>query len=231
MTYTQLHRNHDGGAKRKIFLVLLVLIVAAFAGWYFFIRESSPEIAEEEPEIPCHSDDDILCTFIQSWDAPTEYRFIIEETVEGVTATSTYEYDFGEPAKIHAKLADGQETISIGNTFYTKSGDEWLRQVYGSEQTEDSSGSASGDGPAREDLKPIEPDHYQSQGAEACGTLTCYKYQVFDPENPDVRQYVWFDDQEFKLRQLRFESGSIISEQTFEYVSVNITEPSPVRDS
>lgn len=232
MRQTQLHKAQSGGAKLKIFLFLIVLAAAGFAGWYFFIREpAKEETAAEEEKIPCRSDDETLCTFIQSWDSPEKYRFIVEETSAGVTTTSTYEYDFGEPAKIHATLGNGQETITIGDTLYTKSGDVWTRQVIGTNQTDNQSASADDEEDTADDLKPIEPDHYKQAGTEPCGDLTCYKYQVFDPENPDTTQFVWFDDQEFKLRQLRFETGGVISMQTFEYVSVDIKEPSPIQGS
>lgn len=225
--------RHDsrGGVKIKLFFVLILLLAGGFGGWYFFFREEKPkEAKKEENAIPCKSKDTTLCTYITSWHAPEEYRFTVKETRSGSTETSVFEYNFGEPAKIRAKLANGQETITIGNTLYTKSGSVWRKQTLGAKPAASQNDSAASDvQQVEEDITPIKPDHYKAIGEEPCGKLNCHQYQFFDPDNSGTKQFIWFDDTDFRLRRLRFETGGTISEQTFEYVSVDISEPSPVQ--
>jgi outer membrane lipoprotein-sorting protein len=68
-------------------------------------------------------------------------------------------------------------------------------------------------------------------GTEACGSLTCYKYQVTDSTTPSATQYVWFDNSSYKLRQWQYSDGSgNTTDMTVTYATVNITKPSPVED-
>ena len=36
-------------------------------------------------------------------------------------------------------------------------------------------------------------EKYISKGTEACGSLTCYKFQVIDPDKPEAEGFLWFD--------------------------------------
>ena len=66
---------------------------------------------------------------------------------------------------------------------------------------------------------------------EACGSLTCYKYQVTDATTPSATQYVWFDNSSYKLREWQYNDGSgNTTTMTVTYTAVNITKPSPVEN-
>jgi hypothetical protein len=70
---------------------------------------------------------------------------------------------------------------------------------------------------------------YKKIGKEACGNLTCFKYEVVDPSSPG-KQTLWFDDKDYQLRRMRIESEGTVSDQVFAYSSVSITAPSPTKD-
>jgi outer membrane lipoprotein-sorting protein len=69
---------------------------------------------------------------------------------------------------------------------------------------------------------------FKNLGTEACGSLTCYKYQVSDTAIPG-KQYVWFDTSSYKLRRWQYINGSDTTDMTLSYSTVTITAPSPVQ--
>lgn len=70
---------------------------------------------------------------------------------------------------------------------------------------------------------------YKSLGKSACGSLTCYEYQVTDAAMPDTTQDVWFDTSSYKLREWKAVSTtSGTTDMTVTYGNANITAPSPV---
>ena len=72
---------------------------------------------------------------------------------------------------------------------------------------------------------------YKNLGKEPCGSLTCFKYQIIDPDVIDSADYIYFDDREYLVRKTRNEDkdGQII-ESTYEYKQVTITAPSPIKE-
>lgn len=69
---------------------------------------------------------------------------------------------------------------------------------------------------------------YKALGTEACGSLTCYKYQVTDSATPNATQIALFDNTSYKLRQWQYTDGSSSTNMVITYGAVNITKPSPV---
>ncbi len=226
------HKNTHGAGKLVFFLVLLVIAGVGFAAWRLLREEKHPTTHPSQQStttIPCVSSDKTLCKFISGWEPSTSYRFIVRETTDGATTTSTYEYDLNGPDKIHTTV-DGDpsyEVITIGNTIYTKAGGVWWKEVVKQTSSNKSSSSSSHDN--TKDFAAVKPTQYSASGKEACGKLHCYKYKVNDPGNPDTEEFIWFDNQDYKLRKLSFENADTTSEQTYEYVKVHISEPSPVK--
>lgn len=70
---------------------------------------------------------------------------------------------------------------------------------------------------------------FKSLGTAACGSLTCYKYQVTSAADPGVTQDVWFDNSSYKLREWYYSPSSGNStDMTVTYGPVTITKPSDV---
>lgn len=216
-----------------ILLIVLLASIVGFAAWRS-TRPDAPTVQREEErtfEIPCDWKDNTLCEFITKWKASNEYRFISRSTTAGVTTTTTYEYDLNDPVKIYTKVdgPGGYEVISIGNTIYTKAGGTWWKETVNNQETTPSGSDSQAADEKSKDL-PDEPTNYTRVGKEACGDLQCYKYEIKDPYVPDVQQFVWFDDQEHRLRKLSFVTVDNVTEQIFEYTDIDIREPSESQD-
>lgn len=66
-------------------------------------------------------------------------------------------------------------------------------------------------------------------GEEACGNLTCLKYQM-DESTLGSSTIVWFDTKEHKTRKMETKVSDVTSTVEFSYEKVAITAPSPVKE-
>lgn len=69
---------------------------------------------------------------------------------------------------------------------------------------------------------------YTALGQEACGDLTCYKYQEVDPANPEATRTFWFDTKELLLRRETNSFGEFTSTNAYEY-GIRVDAPSPTK--
>lgn len=80
----------------------------------------------------------------------------------------------------------------------------------------------------------LENTTFQKIGTEACGNLTCLKYQVFDVDWTDSKKYVWFDTKDYLPRKTVnydfYSRGNLTTEAIITYDNIKITEPSPVKE-
>jgi outer membrane lipoprotein-sorting protein len=71
---------------------------------------------------------------------------------------------------------------------------------------------------------------YKNLGTEACGNLTCYKYQVTTATAAGAKQYVWFDTTSYQLRRWQYSDSSTgTTDMAISYQPVTISQPSPVQ--
>lgn len=68
-------------------------------------------------------------------------------------------------------------------------------------------------------------------GTAACGKLSCNEYKVVDSATPTTTEYVYFDTQDYLLRQWTSNDTStgVAVDLTFTYQPVTIAKPSPVQ--
>ncbi len=71
---------------------------------------------------------------------------------------------------------------------------------------------------------------YESQGEEACGSLTCYKYVESAPGNALAKRIFWFDKDKLLLRRDDLSFGGLITTQTYEYDNINVEKPTQVKN-
>lgn len=71
---------------------------------------------------------------------------------------------------------------------------------------------------------------YKSLGQEACGNLTCYKYEQSDSANPEGVRTFWFDVKDYLLRREESGYGEFSSSSLYEYEGITITEPTPTKN-
>lgn len=227
------YQDQKGSAHLIIIVVIVVVIIGAlgYAAWRAFGNgTTSVESAATKAAIDaCAKETDKnICRFYSSWKVDTKYRMTMTDPSGN---TSIFEIDGN---KTHMKTT-GQmayEVITIDKTTYTKAGDVWYSQTI-TDPSEDVTSSVKVDykDPGTSDTTETTADKttYKYISKEACGKLSCFKYEIVDPTQTDTKQYLWFDDTDYKMQKSRTEGPDGVSEQTFAYTGVSISVPSPVK--
>ncbi len=182
----------------------------------------------------CHFDDKNLCRFWTSWEASSDMTVRMTTTGKnGKTSNIVMELD--GTANSHMTMSEGgktaMESIQLDMTTYVK-GEDGVWTKFGS-------GTPGLDAEAPNKNEGIHFDlsdedtsktTFVAMGTEACGNLTCFKYQIIE-SGMSGTQYVWFDTKEFKLRKTQYEDAELgVTVAEYSYGDVNITAPSPVKE-
>lgn len=226
-------QNQRGAAHLVIIIIVVIVILAAlgFAALRAFNNNSNTvESAATKAALDeCAKENDKnICKFYASWKVDTKYRMT---STDPSGTTSIFEVDGN---KNHVKTTGQMEydVITIDKTTYTKAGSVWYKQTI-KDPSQDVSSTYKTDfkDPGTSSTQTTaDKTTYKDLGKEACGKLTCFKYEIVDPAQANVKQYIWFDDKDYQLQRSRTESPNGTSEQTFEYSNVSINVPSPVKE-
>lgn len=118
--------------------------------------------------------------------------------------------------------------ISIGDTTYVKdySDGKWWKQTVKPEKQEEENVQEPED--FKETFLEEDPIEYKNLGQEACGNLTCHKYeQTFG--DGGTRTF-WFDTKYYLLRREVSGFGEFSAEIIYTYDGIRISAPSPTKD-
>lgn len=221
-------------------IIIAVVVVLAAAGGYYFMSQKGG--APSIPGVPgltldpnCKYNDPNLCKFLNNWKNIKQFSVKSTTSVKsGPGSEVTFEIN-GED-KFHMMMSEGGKenwnVITIGDTTYTKdfSDNKWWKQK--SAKKEDLKNQFDfkfdeSDQPETEDKTT-----YKAMGEEPCGNMTCFKYQVINPDSQGETEYIWFDNKDYLLRKQEVKStdGSVIVSE-FSYSGVNISAPSPTKDA
>lgn len=226
--------NDHGFAHIEIIIIAVVVLgLIGFIGWRFFTTQDSSgnaalnKASQQAVKAECDKvNDDDLCKFFGSWETNVKYRMI---TTQNGNKT-IFEVD-GEHSHITMTGETSYEVITIGKATYTKSGDTWYKQtVKDPEQDVAKDYKQDFVEPSSDEKKPSEDKTYKKLGREACGNLQCFKYEIVNPSQADAKEFIWFDDKEYKIRRHLSQSPEYTSETIYEYNNVKISEPSPVKE-
>ncbi|MBL8121432.1 hypothetical protein JNM87_01650 [Candidatus Saccharibacteria bacterium] len=232
-------------------LLLLVIIVAVVGGVGFVgytvmqknkdkaSTTSSSKVSSEVSKAMAESckkeiDDKDLCKFFSSWDGNLKFAVVSTDTSDGTTTSMTMKID-GKNTYIKSEGASAMEIITIGDTTYTKGGQYWWKQTTDTNSTQETSSTIKPedfdfDVPTEDELDTAGAE-YKKLGKEACGSFTCFKYQFIDSTNTSTKQFLWFDDEDYRMRKLSIENADgSKSEQVYSYDNVSVTVPSPVKE-
>jgi hypothetical protein len=158
-------------------------------------------------------------------------RTITQSSGKGTKDTSEYQIK-GDTFNWRMKEEDGTKEISqmviIGDTTYVKdyADNKWWKQTTKPEETED---VAETPNDLKEELTMEDPSLYKNLGTEACGNLTCYKYEQTFKDSPGTRTF-WFDTKKYLLRKEVSAYGEFSTTIEYEYDGISITAPSPTKD-
>ncbi len=203
-------------------------------------QNSSPNNAAVQQAVAnanCTGIDKDLCKFFAGWKETASYRIISTNVADGKTTTATYELAAGGKRSHVVTTIEGKpyESIAIDNTTYIKdqSGNTWWKQtIEPSKAQEPTAPKTDFTEPSSDNKQSDKPQPtYKLIGKEACGNLTCFKYQMVDPSAADQTNYIWFDIKDYQLRRMRTEfNGGNSDDQTFSYNNVNINAPASTKD-
>lgn len=236
-----------------ILIVIVVAVIALGAAGYLLTNKGKstgggftlPKIGGPALNASCELNDPDLCKYVNRAMTGDFYKngLLMSSTTTDKTGKkqeSSYEMDGKENSKI-TSYQDGKETMSIINlnkTTYMKdySDGKWWKY----ENKQDQKSRPEGDRPLDENFKDQakkiaeemkDKTSYKKIGKETCGSLSCFKYQVIIKDLPDLIEYIYFDDREYLTRKMRTEdkNGSV-TEMSYEYRSVSITEPAPIKE-
>jgi hypothetical protein len=210
-----------------IIIAGLFILGGGLLAWRYLSPESSSQNAPKASA--CGYPDDDLCKFFTKWKALKSYRMVSSSTDIASNSRSTITMDIdGDNSHVVIGGPSAHELIIIGNkTTYTKApnGVWWKQEA--SAQQENAIADAEGKPEFQEPSKDpkVTDTSYTLIGKVACGTLTCFKYQVFDPASPTDTGYIWFDTKDYLIRRSTMDSESFTTDATFSYDNVSVTAP------
>lgn len=233
-------RNQQGFAHVGIIVgVILFVGVLGLVIWRLWDTQhkgspASSAVQQAIANAQCDTNDKDICKFYASWKATSSLKVASTDVADGKTTSSTFESsDAGKRFHMVTNVnGKPYETISIDNAIYTRDASgTWWKQTLEPSKESTYKGDYNYDFSDPNDTKATQKVTYKALGKEACGNLTCFKYQVVDPAAADSTQYIWFDTKDYQLRRMRTENkdGST-SDQSFSYANVSINAPSPVKD-
>ena len=250
------HQNEQGIAHVLLAIVVVVVVAAAgFAVWRVANNNSkksssqtsssskpsgsSNTAAASAAETACLSKyhDSDLCAFVAAEAATpfekTAAKITLTGTSSGTPSNITLEQD-GKGNESFSLTGGGQtiNTINFDGQTYTQQtvGGPWI--TYGSNSSTNTSTSSTPDSTLNSFISSVSTTSYTKIGTEACGNLTCFKYQIKDTTSPNSTQYAWFDTKDHLLRQYYESDPSTGDKMTMaiSYQSVSISKPSPVQN-
>ncbi len=71
---------------------------------------------------------------------------------------------------------------------------------------------------------------YKKLGEEACGGLTCYKYEEKQGSGDQSTRTFWFDTKELLLRKETNGYGEFKSTEEYSYDNLSVSAPSPTKE-
>ncbi len=226
------------GSKTPIIIIgaaILVVILGA-VGFFFFKDLIMPAkgLTGKVLNSNCKLNDKDLCKFVSSFTGLDNMSAKSVTTINGKKTESVIEIQGTDKSHITSSSNGKEESnyIAIGSTTYMKdyTDNKWWKS------TVDTSTTSKEKTDWKAEFEKSVNDNtdkttYKKIGKEACGTLTCLKYQVIDPSITGSTEYIWFDTKNYALRKTLSETKEgVTTETTFSYDHINIVAPSPTKE-
>lgn len=234
----------ERGIAHVLLIIVIVIVLAAVAGvgWYVFKKQKSgsgssvaTKVSQKIAEANCKYPDKDICRFISSWKDSEFYTINSTDISDGVTSTSVFQIIGDDKFRMSSTGDTPFDMISIGNTTYTKDFETgiWWKQT--TESTNDEGlkdiGLDIDFEDVSDDSSDLENSVYKKNGTEACGNLTCLKYQVKDDTlEAGATQYIWFDNKDYQLRRLEITDSTGSNNMVFLYTPFEINPPASYKE-
>lgn len=239
-------KSESGFAPVMMLVIVVVLVAVGGAGYYVYNKNKDKNSSSSTTPAQAASNkavndacntalkDKDFCKFASNWEGLTNYKTTITSNGAEGTSTMVLETENSDKTRMTTSTG-GKETaayVTIGNDSYIKdeADGSWTKF------TNDSATSNTPD--IKGDIKvsdfsaaELAKTQYKKIGKEACGKLTCLKYQIVENDTPTTETFIWFDTKDFLLRRITTKEGADTSEMTMSYDKVSISTPSPVKSS
>ena len=229
-------------------VVILVIAVAAIAGFILLNQNQSGQGATgvnapgtitqkaTEADFSFIEDPTLRKHFVTQANV-AGYRTTGSSPASGLKQTSEAQIRGDEWSRREVEENAGVEVknmITIGDTIYLKdySDNTWWKQVMKFEdlpETDDEEDVYTEPKDFKEEYSNPQIS-YDSLAEEACGKLTCFKYQQYFSKDPEFKRAFWFDDQDYLLRKEQGGFGEFITTIEYSYDAINIQAPSPTKE-
>jgi|SRR3989344_697602 len=222
-------------SKSKLALLVAAVIIVG-GGAYLITKDEGTVSVNKELQSKCTTqvNDETFCKFAGAFGNAGDFKVNVSSNDQSGASTIELASDSKGNSSMVIKK-DGQEqgnVIVFNGVTYLKdyTDGQWFK--FSSTDTnkpevldlkkEFAKGDFKGD--AGQTLQ------YKQIGTEACGNLTCFKYQVIDPNKPNEEGFVWFDTKDYLLRRVSGKSDGDTTDMNLTYTKVSISEPSPTKD-
>ena len=241
------------GKFSPLLIIVLVVVVAILGGVGYFLfgkggtggsplgsKGGSMMTQKAKESDFAYIDDELLRKHMAAQANATKFKVISKSSGYGGSTTMIYDMD-GDTVKYRTTSSgEGMESdmIVIEDTTYIKDfkDGKWWKQTQkpGEENSEiESKMDEYMVKDAEEEEMEFVKMKYNNLGEEACGDLTCYKYEQLDPNDGTEsagKRLFWFDTDDYLLRKDLSEYGEFSSESEYFYEDVSVEKPSPTKD-
>lgn len=232
--------NDQGNSLLVVVIIIVVLAVVGGVGYYVWHKKqtnnntttgTNSAISKQELAAACSLTDKNICKFYTAWKNINSYSIQSTSTVNGQQETTNM--DYSSPNKYHITISSpAYETITIGDVVYTKASDgTWWKQQPSQQSAQKATSNVNVNfQDPNTNASANTSTSYKLVGQEACGNLTCYKYQYTAPDSSNSTQYIWFDTKDFRLRKISVQSADTNYTATVSYNSVTVNAPANAKD-
>jgi hypothetical protein len=240
-------RGQEQGLGHVLLAVVIVVVlgVIGFAG-YTVANRNSPKASTKTTTTTGSSEKAATDTgCVATYHDANLCKFASNANLDKLTYKATATVTGGDSAGQFTVESDGKGNSSVsttgsGQTFnaitldgnsYLQTGNVWYEYPKSSGDTSSSSDSNPASGV---NLVLGSGITYKPEGTEACGSMTCFKYEVTDTSQADATQTVWFDNRQFLVRKWQ-EAATTDGQTTTTVLEVSypghitISKPSPVQ--
>jgi outer membrane lipoprotein-sorting protein len=243
-------KNDQRGLAHLMLVVIIVVVVGGIGlvGWRVMSTQKdknsstksstvSSVVSDSAALAACLKEvnDKNLCKFASSYKMDG-VAYHAKFTTTGSDGTSTSEMDTDSKTNTSMTTTQGGKelmaSISLNGTTYIKdeASNTWLKYPPADNSAPKTDNPTSDVKVDSSDITEKNTVTYKALGKEACGNLTCYKYQVVDTTQPKSEQFIWFDTKDYRLQRWTSKDDQGTTDMTLTYKSVNIKAPSPVKD-
>ena len=243
------HQIKTEGGFAHVMIIMMVVVLAAIGGIGYMVMNknkavtaktgSKSVVVDKAIADECNKQlkDKDFCKFASNYKGLETYKTTITSTSAEGTATMNMSADGPDKTSI-SSLTDGKESsafITIGKTSYTKNiaDGSWTSFTNDAKTTETAEikDDIKIDDFSNAETSESNKTQYKKVGKEACGSLTCFKYQITDTTNKPSEDYIWFDTKDFMLRRWSSKTAEGTTTMTFSYDNVKINVPSPIKET